>query len=280
MGRSRQIQMRLPDENAWRDLKRDCKLDKGQCAALRTTLEEIDAECRLLTQVQSDSDTKKALAKLDGVLDRLTRVLTGKDVTDALRATETHGLMGFLISASAVAQMANGKEDGLPVVNIERLLTDRKSRQIPVKPSDLDALSLQDRQRQLNDRTSEVMGYIIEQLRQPIARALELARQDKGGNRPKLARELLIFLLARDAEKIIGQKAKANSTSKFAKLCVAVTNACGIDDTGHEEALRRCLKKFADWLEWYQLPEYSNAVGILTEEQILAIPDDPEPRLK
>lgn len=121
--------------------------------------------------------------------------------------------------------------------------------------------------------------FLIDWMRRPITAWLKDAKQDKGGNIPRLDRELLLLLLARDAEAIIGKKPSDTPHGPFHNLCTWTFSACGVSVRGLEDAVRRCLKKYGKWLAWYQQPPPVGMVGQLSNADIGAIPEDPEPGL-
>ena len=83
-------------------------------------------------------------------------------------------------------------------------------------------------------------------------------------------------MLARQAREIIGETATSTPKGKFHNLCTWVLDACGLNTTGLEDAIRRCLEKHASWLKWHNLPANYSAVGALNDEQLTAIPEDAE----
>lgn len=263
MARVVEVQFGLSDKDDWADIIQQCKLSAAQQAALRATLDEVADRCKDIGTAPADKDVKAALGKLDRAFDRLQRLLGSRDVVEALDVVETYGAMGHLISSTAAADLGDEANPEVPVVEIERLIAHKRFRQEPIRQSDLDQLCLLERQRQLNHCTKDAMLAAISHMRDPISTFLRVAGQDKGGNRPRTDREWLIFLLARDAPKIIGEEATGETGGAFFRLCTAVLGACGFDDKGYEDAVSRCLKKHHEWLEWSRLPSLPRE----TEEQ-------------
>lgn len=279
MGRTRIAEFQLPDEEGFADIIRECKLGPAQQTALRATLGDVAANCKGIGTSPSDRQLKTALKALDKAFDRLRRQLDRQDVTSALGVIETYGTMGYLLSSTAVVGLANDADSEVAAVDVERVLARKHFESTPLRQSDLDALCLVDRQRRLNDQTAEAMRLVVAQMHSPISSWLRLAGRDKGGNRPKMDREWLILLLARDAQKIIGHPSSSAQTSPFFKLCTAVLGACHFDCSGYEDAVERCLKKYNEWLEWHQRRAIDETSKQLNHDDINRIGDDPEPKL-
>lgn len=244
----------LPNDEGWAEIVRECRLSKAQQTALRATLDEVAEHCKGIGINPTDKDVKAALRKLKQAFDRLQLCLASRDVVSALGVIQTRGALGYLLSASATAYLLRQEEAKVPLVQIERLIEHKQRLDEPIMPSDLDELSIPQRQQKLNDMTLQTMQLIMEQLKQPILLWLQEAEKDRGGRRPKTERELIIFLLARDAMGIIGSKPSASTRKAFFNLCTWVLNACQIDTEGLEDAVKRCLKKYKTWFEWYYLP--------------------------
>lgn len=275
------VQFHMPDEQGWRDIRRECHLSKAQLDAVHTVVQEVADACVGLTDDHRRSETRKkvmrALSKTNRLLENLEAGLRGQDVVVALRSIETFGTLGLLMSASSTLSLPNyGDEDVIETDELERLIARKKFGRESIRASELDALSMSARQRRLQSMTPEAMLFIVQCLRQPFSSWLLVAQQNKGGNPAQTDRDVLILLLARDAVKIIGRPATRSSTGDFMDLCSSVLGACGMETTGLAEAIRRCLDKHASFLQLHALPAYLSPVGKLTEEQIAAIPEDPE----
>ena len=244
----------LPDEEGWNEIVESCRLNKAQAVALKVTLEEALMHVMKGRAEPSNKTLKTALAKLDGLLDRLQRHLKCNDIREALAAIEAYGVFGRLLSSTVVRELSATEDPEVPMADIERLIAHKRFKQEPILASDLDALCLLQRQRLVNQSTPEAMGLAIQHMRYPISAWLYRVGQDKGGNRPKAGRELLIWLLARDSEKIIGTKAEKSTGSVFINLCTWVFDACNMSTEGLEDAVGRYLKKHEGWLHWLELP--------------------------
>lgn len=247
MAKEPQSRFVFPDEDTWDKLRRDLKRTDAQAVALQATLREVESLCRHLNNRLVKAEVKDSLKTLDRLLSNVHRGLQRADISQALTNFDMHGMLSTLLSREAGTELhGNGTVDKLS------------------------------HHRLLNDRTPEVMSYIIDEMRRPIAQWLAVAARDKGGRQPKSDRQVLLFLLARDANKIGGFEASRTSDGPFHRLCAWVLPACGIDSVGLEEAIDRCLDKYKEWLEWAQLPSGQDIVGTLSDEDIAAIPDDPE----
>ena len=250
MGKKQSMRFVLPVEDSWRELCRNLKLSDLRAAALNATLIEAERGCRDLGKNAPLSEIKRSLKVLDRLLSNAHRGLQRSDIQQALATLEMNGAISFLLSRGAGAHIHGN-----------------------TAPSALD------HDRLLNDRTPEVMLYLLDQMRRPIANWLTIAALNKGGNQPTSDRQLLLLLLARDSNEIIGVGPSGTPNGPFHQLCSWVLKSCGISNKGLEDAITRCLKKYKDWLDWAQLPSAEHIVGRLSEAEISAIPDDPEAEL-
>lgn len=247
MDKEPQSRFTLPNEENWEEIRHNLKLSNGQTDALRTTLREVQGLSRELATYPAKSKLKQSLRVLDRLLSNAHRGLQRKDIRQALASIEMRGVMGALLSREAGTEIHG--ENSIDVLAHDRLL---------------------------NERTHEAMSYALEKMRRPIADWLALAALDKGGNRPKSDRQVLILLLARDANQIIGTKPSTAKNGPFHRLCSWVSPRCGISDDGLEDAITRCLHKYKDWLEWAQLPSGHHIVGQLSDAETADIDDDPK----
>lgn len=254
MDKIAQQPFQLPDEEGWNDIVKNCRLSEAQVAALKVTLDEALMHVMKGRADPNNKSIKTALVKLDGLIDRLQCYLKRNDIREALAAIETYGVFGRLLSSTVVRELSATEDPEVPIADIERLIAHKRYRQEPVLASDLDALCLIQRQRLVNQSTPEAMGLAVQHIRSPISAWLLQAGQDKGGNRPKAGREVLIWLLARDSVKIIGTKAEKSTGSVFINLCTWVFDACNMSTEGLEDAVGRYLKKHEGWLHWLELP--------------------------
>lgn len=237
----------LPNEEGWTELRQDLKLSVVQADTLLATLREVEGLCRELDANLAKSEIKRSLSTLDRLLSNAYRGLQREDIRQALASIEMYGALSALLSREAGAEI-HGENSS------DELAHDRF----------------------LNARTHEAMSHALEKMRRPIADWLALAAHDRGGNRPKSDRQVLILLLARDAIEIIGTNPTDARNGPFHQLCSWVSSRCGIGDDGLEEAITRCLKKYKKWLVWARLPSGHHIVGQLSDAEIADIDDGPE----
>lgn len=257
MGKNITGQFHLPDAQGWHDIRLNCKLQTDQITALEAALELVLAQSSQQPDSPSDAELKKALGRLDNTFERLARILKNKDVTQALSVIESYGATGNLLSATTLAELGTDRDVEVSRTSIARLLQRTEFEDKPIMASQLDALSLPDRQRHASANFASDMRFAIQAMRQPISAWLTNASQDKGGNRTKSVRERLVFTLACKSLDIIGETAASNPKGSFFNLCTHVVNACGVDDAGLEDAVRRCLERNKKWIEWNYLPRHS-----------------------
>jgi hypothetical protein len=93
--------------------------------------------------------------------------------------------------------------------------------------------------------------HLIERMHTPLARWIELNRQNKGGRKSNALRSYLIYRLAEAAPDIVGKPASVSSTGKFVDLCTAVLVASGLPETGIAKAIPAVVSKLrrdrSDW---------------------------------
>lgn len=246
MAKKPQSRFILPNEENWEEIRRDLKLSDVQAHALHATLREVEGLCKELATYLAKSKVKQSLKVLDRLLSKAHRGLQRTDIRQALASVEMHGALSALLSREAGAEIYGEN-------SIDQLAHDRL----------------------VNERTHEAMSYALKKMRRPIAEWLALASLDKGGNRPKSDRQVLILLLARDASQIIGTKPSTTKNGPFHQLCSWIFPRCGISDDGLEDAITRCLGKYKEWLEWAQLPSADHIVGKPSAAIVANVDDDP-----
>lgn len=249
MDKRQALRFTLPDEETWAELCRNLKLSNAQAAALRAVLQEAEHGCKDLAKEWgiAKSEIKSSLKTIDRLLSKAHESLQRNDIKRALASIEMNGAISYLMSPEAASDIHDDTA--------------------------LDAL---EHDRILNERTPEVMSYLLDRMRRPIAEWLAIAAQDKGGNKPQSDRQLLLLLLARDSLQIVGAAPSAKPKGSFHNLCSWVLPACSIETDGLEDAITRCLKKYHEWLCWAQLPSAEHIVGGVVQLDTSAIPDDPE----
>lgn len=211
---------------------------------LYTRIEEAFDVLNARINGPTNAEIKKALTKINKSFVRLSGVLASKDVQDALGVIETYGQMGYLLSSDAATEIANSADT-------ERLTT------APSQPAPTDVSEVVARQRQLSRKTPQAMQFAIQQIHWPIATWLEQSRQNRGGSSRDIERELIVLLVARDADAILSDATSTSIEAKLIDLCEYVFSRCGIDPAGTDEAVRRCLNRHEKFLSWYKLPTYS-----------------------
>ncbi len=118
--------------------------------------------------------------------------------------------------------------------------------------SDLRMTQLEDRLRARRqarglENGGELLMHFVERINQPIKTWIELDRRNRGGRPAKtLARDFLLFRLAKAAPAVIGRRPTATAGGRFIRLCAAVVVACGFDDHGIERAVEKAIKELAN----------------------------------
>jgi hypothetical protein len=100
----------------------------------------------------------------------------------------------------------------------------------------------------LAERGQEMMLTLVESLRQPIERILEVERHTRCGAPGKPHRNFAICCLAHRFEPIFGRAPTATPSGPFVLFCELCLEAIGLDTVGAEKAVQSVLrsqKKFA-----------------------------------
>ena len=83
---------------------------------------------------------------------------------------------------------------------------------------------------------------IIDALYLPIKQRVDLNKLNKGGRPSIWTRDLVLEMLARNSEAIIGRRATATSRGDFVRLCDSVLRALGLSAEGVEKAVEEKLR--------------------------------------
>jgi hypothetical protein len=222
-------QIKAPSDEAWEEIVRDHKLTPAQAGTLKWVINQALADIkRYREKLQSDPDRAelvsgitslaKALAQLREECSRNMELMQHFLPYDALV------LIGQSLTFSAMSEalgqnvfppyhLLRTRDDHVTIASIEE--DTRPIRQ---------ALGLK--------HGNVLLRHLIERLHAPLARWLELDRQNEGGRPAELGRRYLIYRLAESAPDIIGKPAPVSKTGTFVDLCTAVLVACGVSETG------------------------------------------------
>jgi hypothetical protein len=91
------------------------------------------------------------------------------------------------------------------------------------------------------ERTSRLLNALAHTLNEPLARFLEVERQNKGGTPDKLYRNYVIQELIPIYETVHGKSPTTTPGGGFATMCELVLGAIGIETDGLEKAVGRVL---------------------------------------
>lgn len=262
MFRIKPIQMRMPRPSAFERLTANLQLNSEQTAALFRTLQEGADACEALRDETDAATIRDELATLDNALANLAQLSASNNIRKALKAMPPMSTLGFLMSPSAALKVPGYHERPLVGPALNRLI-EQDPHHKAISPADFDDLALQNRQVELSKLAPDALEYLFTALREPIQEFLSQTAE-KGGNRPRSDRDLIVFLLARDAPSIIG--CEPSTSDPFLNLCNQVTAACGISEDGLEVAIKKCLKNRKHWLQWYRLPAYSSPSTVAEKE--------------
>jgi hypothetical protein len=254
--------MRMPQLPAFERLTGELKLNGEQAKALFQTIQEGFDGCAALRDETDATTIREELAKLDNALAQLAQLSASNNIRKAFKAMPPMSTLGFLMSPSAALKVPGYREHPLVGPELNRLI-EQDPHHKPILPSDFDNLALQHRQVELSKLASDALEYLLTSLREPIQQFLRQTAE-KGGNRPRSDRDLIVLLLARDAPSIIG--CEPSTSNPFLNLCNQVTAACGISEDGLEVAIKKCLKNQKHWLQWYRLPAFSSPSAATEKE--------------
>jgi len=249
MAKLLQSSERLSDAQLRANLKEQTNLPQDKIEILVDVVKRAYAGFEEITTTEAIRTTKDGLKRFDKALARLEKLMTeDKEVIAALKAYNSNGAFGFLLSSGA-AMHINGYLDG--AVNpseVRNLLSKTESRNDLLSLSDLDELAIAKRQHQLSGKNLESLMLMFEHTRYSIKGWLSLAGQDAGGQRVQTEREMVVFFLAGRAEEILGSSPTSTEGGPFVNLCADVLGALNMPTKGLEDVVKRSLRKLRKFL--------------------------------
>lgn len=223
------VPINSPSAEAWKDIIRDHKLTPAQERTLKDVLDSALADIsRYRQKLRNEPDhallvrrLKKFAKALGELRDECRRSV---NLMQHFLPYDTLAYIGRSLTISAMSD-AFGKD----------VLTERRDLKIDLMRASEDtpatrlAFGLK--------HGNLLLTHVIERLHGPLARWIELDRQNKGGRPANGVRWFLIHRLAESAIDIVGKPAAISSTGKFVELCTAVLVACGLPEAGIAKAI-------------------------------------------
>ena len=150
---------------------------------------------------------------------------------------------GELLSYGAI-ESALGRK--IPGRNLLRDIEEQFAGRADLRAAEIEELRAYERQALGLNEGPALIAYIVGALHRPIRAWLEIEKGNRGGRPADLPRVVLLIGLANAAPDILGAKPTATAKGRFMRLCAAVCQACGFDNSGIEEAVERLLRKRND----------------------------------
>jgi hypothetical protein len=217
----RDVELSFPPPEEWENIIHDCKLTPAQASALKFTLcEGLDDISRYRVKLQSRALLVDRLKKLEKALNHLQHECRrSAELMQNFLPIDTLVYIGQSLTISAMREMLG--------------------RSVFPKKQDKHA-----RRETLGLKYGHlILTRFIERIHAPLARWIELDRLNKGGRPADAVRRHLIYCLAEAAPEIIGKPATVAITGKFADLCTAVLQACGLPEAGIAKAISPVVRK-------------------------------------
>ena len=229
------VAIKAPSAEAWKDIIRDHKLTPAQEWTLKNVLDSALAGIsRYRQKLRNEPDRAllvrrlkkfaKALGELRDECERSVDLMQHFLPYDAL-ASIGQSLTFSAMSAAFGQDVLTGRRD--LKIDLVRASEDTPATRL--------AFGLK--------HGNLLLTHFIERLHAPLARWIELDRQNKGGRPANAVRGYLIYRLAEAAPDIIGEPASISSTGTFVDLCTAVLVACGLSETGVAKAVPGMVSK-------------------------------------
>ena len=235
-----------PSSEALKGLARELNLDDSQARELGIVLYHVDEDFKAFRGRLEGRQPRKELVRRLGIIAKLVGDLAiqlrnwEKTLADFL-PEDAREEIGVLMSFSAMeAALKRELRFSELQLHIEELADEDPE----FRMAQLEERLLSRRQARGLEHGGELLTHFVERINGPIKAFFELDRLNRGG-RPSThqTRDYLLRRLAEAGRAVIGVRPSATAGGRFARLCVAVFAACGVDDTGIERAIERTLEK-------------------------------------
>jgi hypothetical protein len=238
------VAIRVPSAEAWKDIIRDHKLTPAQ---ERTLKNAVDSALADITRYRQKRENEPDHALLVRRLKKFANAL-GQLRDECGRSVD---LMQHFLPYDALVHIGQSltfsamrRAFGQHVLTEDRDLKIDLMRASKDTPATRLAFGLK--------HGNLLLTHFIERLHAPLARWIELDRQNLGGRPANAARRYLIYRLAEAAPEILGEPASISSTGKFVDLCTSVLVACDLPETGIAKAVPDMVRKLRrDQSDWH-----------------------------
>ena len=178
---------------------------------------------------------------------------------------------GELLSYGAI-ESALGRK--IPGRNLLRDIEEQFAGREDLRAAEVEELRAYERQALGLNEGPALIAYIVSALHRPIRAWLGIEKGNRGGRPADLPRVVLLIGLANAAPDILGAKPTATAKGRFMRLCAAVCQACGGDNSGIEEAVERLLRKRNDKRKRARNPPpHPKSAAALQAEETVSICD-------
>jgi hypothetical protein len=247
------VKVVFPEPASWANIVRDCKLTDAQANTLESTLkqalDEIDSYYSKLQNRPSRDVLVTHLKRLERALKRLqNECQDSAKLMEFFLPFDTLGFIGQSLTFSAMSE-ALGRDVFPKGYDFQIEFKQSQGKRITVASVEQDTRPMREALGLKHGHL--IRTYLIEGVRRPLERWIELDRLNKGGQKPDAVRSHLIYRLAEVAPAILGKAASVSKTGKFVELCSAVLVACGLPESGIAEAIPTVVKRLrADQAKW------------------------------
>jgi hypothetical protein len=235
---------------------------------LRHAKEDIEGFLRTQAKRKPRAELVRRLKIVDKSFERLHTDLTRycKTLGDVL-PFDTLQASGELLSYGAIESALNRK---IPGRNLLREIEEQFAGREDLRAAEIEELRAYERQALGLNEGPALIAYIVGALHRPIRAWLEIEKGNRGGRPADLPRLVLLIGLAKAAPDILGAKPTATANGRFMRLCAAVCQAYGFDNSGIEEAVERLLRKRNDKRKRARNPppEPKSAAALQAEETV------------
>ncbi len=242
--------IRLPDDKELREIARGLQLGKAGVHEIRLAIchaQETEAFILNVLEARPDRETlvqhlkklEKSLRTLILVLEQsaeLAAFLMPHEALSAIGKALTFSYMGEALGVPVFPRNEAAQSAGLHNGETPPTVEAVETHFLPWR----EALGLK--------HGHLALLHLLRDIHAPLQRSIEALRLNKGGRTADLARDILIYELARAAPEIIGKRAPVAKEGPFVKLCADVAAYCDLPEEGIEAAIPRVVGRFnKDW---------------------------------
>ena len=242
--------IRLPDDKELREIARGLQLDKAGAHEIRLAIchaQETEAFILNVLVARPDRETLvQHLKKLEKSLRTLILVL--EDTAGLAAFLMPHEALSAIGKALTFSSMSEALGDPVFPRNEPLHRADLYNGETPPTVEAVETHFLPWREALGLKHGHAALLHLLRDIHAPLQRSVEAIGLNKGGRTADLARDILIYELARAATDIMGARAGVSKEGPFVELCWAVSIPCDLPLAGLESAIARIVKRFnKDW---------------------------------